>query len=74
MKKILESGIIMTEEFCTECCEKIQSEVQKQACLDYNHRFITMRSEEEIKKFEEEFKKINKFCYTTNPKENVSIT
>ena len=63
----------MMNDFCTEEC-KIVSKEEAKLCFDYNHKIIQVRTDEEIKKLEEEFKKINKFCYTTNPKENVSIT
>ena len=69
----MESGITIMDDFCTEEVMIVSKEEAK-LCFDYNHKIIQVHTAEEIKQLEEEFKKNNKFCYTTNPKENVSIT
>jgi len=53
----------MTEEFCTECCKVIESNEQRKACLDYNHSFIRVRTEEEIRKAKADYEKNDRFTF-----------
>lgn len=53
----------MTEEFCTECCDVIKSDEQRKACLDYNHSFIRVRTEEEIRKAKADYEKNDRFTF-----------
>lgn len=53
----------MTEEFCTEHCEIIKTNEQRKACLDYNHSFIKVRTEEEIRKAKADYEKNDRFTF-----------
>ena len=63
----------MMDNFCTEEC-KIVSKEEAKRCFDYNHKIIQVRSDEEIKKFEKDYGKNDRFTFQSSPKKDVFIT